>query len=261
MATLSTSCILSVKYTAAGPSVKRSVGRFLRYVQYRDHSLAEERADGVDGFLRYAAYRDRTTATARLFNARGDADEGDRRKLADQITRSVAAPTHERRPPRAMYRLVLSPEDARGLDLRQMTRTVMAQLERDAGPAGLPPWIAAEHRNTAHPHVHVVLAARREVSPGNYRAFVITKGRLQRMKDGLDRELHRQRGRPHERAMQRLTGRYRGAHVSGWSLGFQFSALARRLAAHYRREAEREMDRLEWERERPAQERDRGWER
>ena len=64
-----------------------------------------------------------------------------------------------------------------------------------------------------------------------------------------------------ERAMQRLTGRYRGAHLRGWSLGFQFSALARRLAAHYRREAEQELDRRERERERLQRERDRGWER
>ncbi len=68
----------------------------------------------------------------------------------------------------------------------------MASLDQDAG--GLGPWLAAEHRNTAHHHVHVVLAARREVAPGRFRAVLVTRARLERMKQAMRHEIERQRG-------------------------------------------------------------------
>ena len=256
MEKLSARAILSVKYTAAGPTVKRSVGRFLRYVQYRDNREPDERGDGVEGFLRYAAYRDRTTPRARLFDRDGDADERDRRRLTDYIARSVSSPAAAgRRPARAMYRFVISPEDGRGVDLRQLTLAVMSRLERDAGPEGLPPWIAAEHRNTAHPHVHVVLAARREVAPGRYRALVITKSRLERMKGSLGSEMARQRGRAQELSLRRLVHRHRSTRRPQWSPFFAISRAAVRLRAHLQREEERLI------REELKRERERGWER
>ena len=98
---------------------------------------------------------------------------------------------------RAVYTMVLSPEDWRGLDLRRLARTAMAQLEKDAGVGGLGPWFAAEHRNTAHHHVHIVLAARREIAPGRFSTLVINRQRLQRMKDAIAREIDRQRGHEH----------------------------------------------------------------
>jgi hypothetical protein len=53
-------------------------------------------------------------------------------------------------------------------------------------------WIAAEHRNTEHPHAHVVAAARREDEPGHYKTVVITRPRLERMKQAMTNELSRQ---------------------------------------------------------------------
>src|SRR5215213_6392417 len=54
------------------------------------------------------------------------------------------------------HRLMLSPPaDRCPQDLRAFTRHVMAALERDKGRALH--WVAVEHRNTAHPHVHIVL--------------------------------------------------------------------------------------------------------
>ena len=54
------------------------------------------------------------------------------------------------------HRLMLSPpEDRRPDDLRAFTRHVMAELARDKRQALH--WVAVEHRNTAHPHVHIVL--------------------------------------------------------------------------------------------------------
>jgi len=197
--------ILSLKYTpsTAKGGIRRAVGGFLRYVQYRDHHEDRERAREVGGLLRYVAWRDAATPQGRLFTEHGQAGDGERLALGNYVARSIAglerSPDSARRPHRAVYRMVLSPEDARGLDLRLVTREAMAQLERDSG-AKLPPWIGAEHRNTAHPHTHVVLAARREVEPGRYRTLVITKRRLERMKAAIALEISRQRG---ERATDR----------------------------------------------------------
>ncbi len=56
-----------------------------------------------------------------------------------------------------VHRLVLSPAtDETPEDLRALTRRVLRQLEAEKGQALH--WAAVEHRHTAHPHVHIVLA-------------------------------------------------------------------------------------------------------
>ena len=54
-------------------------------------------------------------------------------------------------------------------------------------------WVAAVHRHTAHPHVHLVLAGMREPNPGSYRGFIVTPKRLAAMKEELALEIARQR--------------------------------------------------------------------
>jgi hypothetical protein len=193
--------ILAVAYTpvSGACSAKRAVAGFLKYVQHRDQHAESKPA--VEGLLKYVAHRDRTGSNARLFNREGRVTDEHRRWLAAYVGRSVAGLEVQRWQKtgevgidrrRAAYRFVLSPELAKGLDLALLTRTAMAQLEADAGDIG--PWLAAEHRNTAHPHVHIVLAARRETAPGHYRTVMLTRPRLQRMKDAIGREIERQRG-------------------------------------------------------------------
>ncbi|MFQ6552733.1 relaxase/mobilization nuclease domain-containing protein [Aestuariibius insulae] len=54
------------------------------------------------------------------------------------------------------FRFIVSPEDAHELaDLTTFTRDVMATAERDLGTEL--DWIAVDHWNTEHPHVHVLL--------------------------------------------------------------------------------------------------------
>jgi hypothetical protein len=84
----------------------------------------------------------------------------------------------------------------------------MSRLEQLAGTGGLGPWIAAEHRNTAHAHVHIVMAARREVAPGRYRELRITPQRLAEMKTAVSQEIERQRGvrlAEHEHVLEMLS--------------------------------------------------------
>jgi len=196
--------ILALRYTpvSVAGGVRKAVGGFLRYVQFRDQH-AEPEAAGLDAFVRYVAHRDRTSPGGRVFGPDQDGVEGDRRRLVTYIARSTKglAPKWVQGADgklvdqqRAVYQLILSPEDWRGLDLRRLAAAAMKQLEADAGPGGIGPWFAAEHRNTTHHHVHIVLAARRELEPGKFQTVLITRGRLQRMKEAIGREIERQRG-------------------------------------------------------------------
>jgi hypothetical protein len=206
--------ILDVTYTpvASPRGLHKDVGDFMRYLQYRDHHEERGDADDVDGLLRYIAWRDTASPRGRLFDADATVGDRERQDLGAYIERSVAGTRQAGGPRsstdnRACYRMVISPEDARGLDLRALTRTAMDQLGQDAGTGGLPRWIAAEHRNTRHPHVHVIMAARRETSLGRFRTLLITDPRLERMKETLEREILRQRGQrqqAHEAAARRV---------------------------------------------------------
>lgn len=193
--------ILALRYTpvSVAGGVRKAVGGFIRYVQYRDQHLDAAGGQALDAYLRYVAHRDRSGRGARVF---GRGVGIDRREFVDYVARStkglepkwvVGQDGKRQDRQRAVYTFILSPEDWRGLNLRDLARTAMAQLEMDSGPAGIGPWIAAEHRNTAHHHVHIVLAARREVAPGHFSTLVVTRARLQRMKQAIALEIDRQR--------------------------------------------------------------------
>jgi hypothetical protein len=224
--------ILALQYTpvSVAGGVRKAVGGFLRYIQFRDQHVDPE-AGGLDAYMRYVAHRDRTSPGGRVFAGDIEGINVDRRRLVDYISRSTKglAPKwvqsrdgklEDRQ--RAYYQFVLSPAEWRGLDLRRLARAGMKQLTEDAGTDGIGLWFAAEHRNTPYHHVHIVLAARREVAPGKFSTLVITRKRLQRMKDAIRHEIERQR-RP-----ERLFG----------------AALfkLRRAALRYRRQMERELE-------------------
>ncbi len=234
----STRAILSVQYTPASATVGKAVGGFLRYVHYRDHLQRGEESRGVSGLVRYVAYRDQASPHGRLFTRDGIAGDRDRRELVSFVRRSLESTSRGQVDigrVRAVYRFVLSPEDARGLDLRQLARETMGQLERDAN--GVPPWIAAEHRNTAHPHVHIVMAARREVSPGHFRGVQVTRQRLARMKATMGLEIERQRGdrkpqRPLESRLVEASQHPAGNRDRDLAFRLQLEPVRARLARH-----------------------------
>jgi hypothetical protein len=194
-----------VKFTPAGPGsqVRRAVGGFLRYVQHRD--LHPTQPEGrlqqeVSGLVKYVAYRDRASARAELFGANDTLTSDDRKAFAGfvgsaldhsrpQLFRGRDGQLRDRR--RAVYRLVISPERGSGLDLRGLTFAVVSRLERESGITGLQ-WIAAVHRNTAHHHVHLVIAGMHDDGSG-YRRVDLTKQRLAAMKEELALEIGRQR--------------------------------------------------------------------
>jgi type IV secretory pathway VirD2 relaxase len=60
---------------------------------------------------------------------------------------------------RHQFRFIVSPEDAADLaDLSGYTRELMAQVEADLGTKLN--WVAVNHHNTGHPHVHVIVNGR-----------------------------------------------------------------------------------------------------
>ncbi len=56
---------------------------------------------------------------------------------------------------RHQFRLIVSPEDARDLDLTDYVRELMKRVESDLGRSV--EWAAVNHHDTEHPHVHVVV--------------------------------------------------------------------------------------------------------
>ena len=198
--------ILAVKFTPAGTAgqVRKAVGGFIRYVQHRDFHPTEPGGrlrPEVSGLLKYVAYRDRATTRADLFGPSGTLTSEDRKafaaftanaleKSSPQLFRGSNGELRDRR--HAVYRFVISPERANGLDLRRLTSATVARLEQESGVTGLR-WIAAIHRNTAHHHVHLVLAGMHQDPNGSYRRFDVTKQRLAAMKEALALEIEHQR--------------------------------------------------------------------
>jgi type IV secretory pathway VirD2 relaxase len=83
---------------------------------------------------------------ARMFGA--DSDDLDHRAFAERCEDD-----------RHHFRFIVSPEDAAELsDLKAFTRDLMADAERDLGTRL--DWVAVDHWNTEHPHIHVILRGR-----------------------------------------------------------------------------------------------------
>ena len=174
--------ILRMRWMPINRAVAARANGFIRYVQFRDN-LRDHHPDepDVDALVRYVKHRDETAPGGRLFDGTGSAGDAERR--AGRVHRAHLPRGPGRRwaafstDDRAYYQIIISPADAGGLDLRAVTRAAMRQLASDAGTGGMPRWVAGEHRNTKHPHVHVVLAAKRELRDGRYRTLLVTNER------------------------------------------------------------------------------------
>ncbi|MDR6336769.1 type IV secretory pathway VirD2 relaxase [Xanthobacter flavus] len=75
----------------------------------------------------------------------------------------VDAFTERCREDRHHFRFIISPDDALEMeDLRAFTHDLTRQMEKDLG-TGLD-WVAVDHWNTEHPHVHLIVRGRRDDS-------------------------------------------------------------------------------------------------
>ena len=85
-------------------------------------------------------------AAGRMFDA--ERDDADHRAFAERCESD-----------RHHFRFIVSPDDATELsDLKALTRDLMAQAQRDLGTKL--DWVAVDHWNTEHPHVHVIIRGR-----------------------------------------------------------------------------------------------------
>jgi type IV secretory pathway VirD2 relaxase len=85
-------------------------------------------------------------AAGRMFDA--ERDDADHRIFAERCDSD-----------RHHFRFIVSPDDATELsDLKTFTRDLMAQAQRDLGTRL--DWVAVDHWNTGHPHVHVIIRGR-----------------------------------------------------------------------------------------------------
>jgi type IV secretory pathway VirD2 relaxase len=74
--------------------------------------------------------------------------------VTDEVDRNRFAARCEQ--DRHHFRFIVSPEDAAEMkDLKSFTRELMNQMEKDLGTRL--DWVAADHWDTQHPHVHVIL--------------------------------------------------------------------------------------------------------
>lgn len=123
----------------------RRVAVKIRSVRLGGKGLAKARAH-----LRYIQRdgADRDGAPGKLFGPGADAADG-------------ATFLEEGKADHHQFRIILSPEDAGDLDsLDGFTRELMAAAEKDLGTRL--DWVAVNHFDTDHPHVHVVLRGKAE---------------------------------------------------------------------------------------------------
>ena len=115
--------IVKVHIARAGPTGSASFAKHVAYIRREGAGREGERGKLYD--------RSVDEADAKAFNERGNEDS-------------------------RQFRLIVSPEDADQMkDLTRFTREFMSQVEKDIGRRL--DWVAANHHDTAQPHVHVVI--------------------------------------------------------------------------------------------------------
>lgn len=117
-----------IKARVVRQSGRGTLGRHLNYLQ----------RDGVT----------RDGQKGRLFGAEGD--DLDRNAFAERCEGD-----------RHHFRFIVSPDDALEMaDLKTFTRDLMRRMENDLGTSL--DWVAVDHWNTEHPHIHIIVAGRTE---------------------------------------------------------------------------------------------------
>lgn len=110
--------------------------------------IARAGPTGAASFTKHVAY----------IRREGAGREGERGKLYDRSVDEANAKAFNERASedRRQFRLIVSPEDAERMkDLTRFTREFMSQVEKDLGRRL--DWVAANHHDTAQPHVHIVI--------------------------------------------------------------------------------------------------------
>lgn len=149
--------------TGKGPGVKR--GRGAAFVRARAlsggwrHSAAGVRRVVVKTrYVQNAGKNGKGAAHLRYIQRDGTSRDGERGQLysATDDRADGDAFLDRGKDDRHQFRFIVSPEDAADLtDLTEHTRDLMSRIEADLGTKL--DWVAVNHHNTGHPHVHVIV--------------------------------------------------------------------------------------------------------
>lgn len=149
--------------TGGGPGLKR--GRGAAFVRARalsggwKHSAPGMRRVVVKTrYVQGAGRNGKSAAHLRYIERDGTSRDGERGQLysATEDRADGAAFVERGADDRHQFRFIVSPEDGADLtDLTEHTRDLMSRVEADLGTRL--DWVAVNHHNTGHPHVHVIV--------------------------------------------------------------------------------------------------------
>jgi len=149
--------------SAKGPGLKR--GRGAAFVRARTlsggwkHSTPGQRRVVVKTrYVQGAGKNGKSAAHLRYIQRDGTSRDGERCQLysATEDRADGTAFVERGADDRHQFRFIVSPEDGADLsDLSAYTRDLMSQVETDLGTKL--DWVAVNHHNTGHPHVHVIV--------------------------------------------------------------------------------------------------------
>ncbi|MEE9926421.1 MAG: DUF3363 domain-containing protein [Brucella anthropi] len=155
--------------SAKGPGLKR--GRGAAFVRARTlsggwkHSAPGMRRVVVKTrYVQGAGKNGKSAAHLRYIQGDGTSRDGERGQIysATEDRADGAAFVERGADDRHQFRFIVSPEDGADLsDLTAYTRDLMSQIETDLGTKL--DWVAVNHHNTGHPHVHVIVRGKDEL--------------------------------------------------------------------------------------------------
>ena len=155
--------------TSGGPGLRR--GRGAAFVRARTLSGGwKHSAPGVrrvvvkTRYVQGAGKNGKSAAHLRYIQRDGTSRDGERGQLysATEDRADGAAFVERGVDDRHQFRFIVAPEDGVDLsDLTAYTRDLMAQVETDLGTRL--DWVAVNHHNTGHPHVHVIVRGKDEL--------------------------------------------------------------------------------------------------
>ncbi|MFE3839225.1 relaxase/mobilization nuclease domain-containing protein [Pseudogemmobacter sonorensis] len=148
---------------AKGPGVRR--GRGAAFVRaralsggWRHSSSGVRRVIVKTRYVQNAGKNGKAAAHLRYIQRDGTSRDGERGQLysATEDRADPAAFLERGQEDDRQFRFIISPEDGTDLtDLTAHTRDLMGQIEADLGTKL--DWVAVNHHNTGHPHVHVIV--------------------------------------------------------------------------------------------------------
>jgi type IV secretory pathway VirD2 relaxase len=154
---------------SGAPGLKR--GRGAAFVRARTlsggwkHSSPGQRRVVVKTrYVQGAGKNGKSAAHLRYIQRDGTSRDGERGQLysATDDRADGAAFVERSADDRHQFRFIVSPEDGADLsDLTAYTRDLMVQVETDLGTRL--DWVAVNHHNTGHPHVHVIVRGKDEL--------------------------------------------------------------------------------------------------